>query len=325
MIRNRDAGEFLAGKKSLRLPAYFPSISSVKTAMPPVEYLKLLAPLSALTSQYLVSAYDLFHCGSPALAGELIARAQSKGAVVLMDSGNYESFWKEDQAGWKREHFHAMLRAYPVDLAFCFDCQDPPDDTSRNVDSVVSGWKTDSAAAPDTLLVPIVHASHDALPRACGDVARRTGTGIIAVAERRLGDGFFQRAATVRAIRRALDATGAFTALHLLGTGNPTSIAIYTAMGADSFDGLEWCQTVVDHDSALLFHLSQADFFSDQTAWAESGLSFQARTLAHNLEFFGEWMRRLHAALMEHSLESFCRHNLTPRVFERCAAVFVGT
>jgi hypothetical protein len=43
-------------------------------------------------------------------------------------------------------------------------------------------------------------------------------------------------------------------------TDNPFSITLYSAMRADSFDGLEWCQTVVDHETGLLYHLSHVDF-----------------------------------------------------------------
>jgi len=82
-------------------------------------------------------------------------------------------------------------------------------------------------------------------------------------------------------------------------TGNPISIAVYAVAGADSFDGLEWCQTVVDFESAQLFHLSHADFFRAQTQWGDSELSFAVRTLAHNLEFFADWMTRLQAVLAE--------------------------
>ena len=90
-------------------------------------------------------------------------------------------------------------------------------------------------------------------------------------------------------------------------------------MGADSFDGLEWCQTVVDHDTALLYHLSQADFFAGQTRWADAGLSFHARTLAHNLEFYAAWMQRLRAAMANGKVVEFCRHNFPGHVFRQCA------
>jgi hypothetical protein len=36
--------------------------------------------------------------------------------------------------------------------------------------------------------------------------------------------------------------------------GNPWSIAVLTAAGADSFDGLEWCRVTVDRRTAQLHH-----------------------------------------------------------------------
>jgi len=41
---------------------------------------------------------------------------------------------------------------------------------------------------------------------------------------------------SVAAIRSALDLSNRSVALHLLGTGNPLSIALFTWAGADSFD-----------------------------------------------------------------------------------------
>lgn len=311
------------GAKALRLPAYFPSISSVKTALRPHEYLNVLSPLIGLNRQFLVSAFDLSAVGEPERVQSQIEAARAAGAITLMDSGNYESFWKDAQAAWPQGAFHKTLRAFPCDLAFCFDDQEPPEDADTHVAQVVRGWREDQNAAGPCMVVPIVHGSPQALPALCARVALETGATLLAVAERRLGEGVTERATAVRAIREELDRLGRFVALHLLGTGNPISIALYAAMGADSFDGLEWCQTVVDHDTALLHHLSQADFFAGQTAWVDdASLSFQARTLAHNLEFYSSWMSRLQDATLSGNLVGFCRHNFPGRVFGHCSAAF---
>lgn len=307
------------GTRSLPLPVYFPSVSSVKTALRPQDYLQLLSSLVGLNGQFLVSAFDLAGIENPRSAGEMLAAARQAGAVTLMDSGNYESFWKDAQADWKQAHFHKMLRNFPCDLAFGFDEQNPPDDLGEHVALIVARWRADQKAAGNCQIIPIIHAAATELPALCAAVAAETGATMLAVAERKLGDGVLERARAVRAIRAELDKLGRYVALHLLGTGNPISIAIYSAMGADSFDGLEWCQTVVDHDTALLYHLSQADFFAGQTAWGDAGLSFQARTLAHNLEFFAEWMRRLRDAVNQGRIPDFCRLNLPTRAFQHCA------
>lgn len=314
--------ELIIGGRSLPLPVYFPSISSVKTALRPQEYLRLLSALGTLNSQFLVSAFDLASISRPQAIQEALSSARRAGIITLMDSGNYESYWKDGQADWKQANFHKMLGAYPCDLAFGFDEQDPPAKTTEHVALVVDRWRADRAAAGGCQIIPIVHASARELPALCAAIATQTGVTMLAVPERRLGDGVLERARAVRAIRTALNELGRYVVLHLLGTGNPISIALYSAMGADSFDGLEWCQTVVDHETGLLHHLSQADFFAGQTAWGDDdNVSFQARTLAHNLEFFSDWMRRLRDAVNQERLPEFFRSNIAPHALRHIASV----
>ena len=77
-------------------------------------------------------------------------------------------------------------------------------------------------------------------------VAKELDCNVIAVPERELGDGILERSKSVRRIRRVLDNTGRYRLIHILGTGNPYSILLLAAAGADLFDGLEWCRTVAD-------------------------------------------------------------------------------
>lgn len=310
------------GARSLPLPVYFPSISSVKTALLPQDYLQLLSSLGGLNGQFLVSAFDLAGIDqSQSMLGAL-SSARQAGIVTLMDSGNYESFWKNAQTNWKQADFHKMLADFPCDLAFGFDEQQPPANADDHIALVAERWQADQVAAGSCQIIPIIHGSASELPALCAAVATKTGVTMLAVPERRLGDGVLERAGAVQAIRAALNELGRYVVLHLLGTGNPISIVLYSAMGADSFDGLEWCQTVVDHDTGLLHHLSQADFFAGQTAWGDDDkLSFQARTLAHNLEFFSDWMRRLRDAMNQDRLPEFCRSNLPPRASRHVADV----
>jgi len=69
--------------------------------------------------------------------------------------------------------------------------------------------------------------------------------------------------------------------------------------GADSFDGLEWCQTVVDHETGRLFHLQQWNLFKGQTDWGNNGvLPYIQSALMHNLGFYQTFMAQLREALM---------------------------
>ena len=310
--------KFAIHGKQLQLPAYFPSVSSLKTAMAVESYVEILASSRGLSGHFLVSAFDLENLDDPIAVGGQLKEFRDEGGIVMIDSGNYESFWKGGQEAWGIEQFHDALRQFPCDLSFSFDNLDPPECKHANIRSIVSGWEEDQQAASDCCIIPIVHGTASDLPTLCASVAKETGVKFVAVAERRLGQGILSRAAVVQSIRTALNELGDYVCLHLLGTGNPFSLAIFSAMGADSFDGLEWCQTVVDHDAALLHHLSHADFFDKQTDWGSAvELSSVERVLMHNVEFFCDWMKRLREAIMGGHVVDFCKHNLPDRVFRR--------
>lgn len=310
--------EIALGSVRLSTPAFFPSISTIKTALTPAQYLAILHSLRNLKNKFLVSAFDLCHSIDGDELEHCLIAAQAAGMTVLMDSGNYESYWKDRQTDWRQSDFHEVLRRFSCSFAFGFDEQKPPMDEDSHVKLVVERWRRDQSAAGNRVIVPIVHGTSEALPNLCARIAQETQVPMIAVAERRLGDGVFDRTRSVVALRESLDCIGHYVGLHLLGTGNPISIALYSWAGADSFDGLEWCQTVVDHETGLLFHLSQSDLFRQQTAWGDEDISFHSRTLAHNLEFYSDWMQRLRQAVCDGKVTNFCRFNFQPRIFRQC-------
>ncbi len=315
------------GKVELGLPIFFPSVSSVKTALAPLEYVRVINALRASNGQFLVSAFDLCRADNAERTDfqGALAHARKTGAVVLMDSGNYESYWKNARSAWAHTDFHQALRDFECDLAFGFDEQEPPADHDQHIRLILERHAQDQAAAGSTTIIPIIHGVPTDLPVLCAEVAQASRVEMLAVPERKLGNGIYERARSVADIRRALNDTGRYIHLHLLGTGNPISLALYSINGADSFDGLEWCQTVVDHESALLFHFSQADFFRAQTGWGEQDLGFQTRVLAHNLEFYTDWMRRLRQAIHDGRGIDFCRLNFPHRIFLQCTATLGWT
>ncbi|HEY1265194.1 MAG TPA: toll/interleukin-1 receptor domain-containing protein, partial [Terriglobales bacterium] len=260
-----------AGSGSFPLPLFFHSVSSHETALHPEAALQALSLYRP--DALLVSAYDVINTDKTR-RDKIISHlhsCRSAGILVLMDSGNYEAFRKHDKT-WKTEQLHKAFKITPHDIAFCFDDLNPP----NTVDGVVRGVtrsisrSTKSATAP---VLPIVHAPRnskgniifDLIPQCIKKVSRELRPELVAIPERELGDGILTRARTVFLIRRALDELGYYQSLHLLGTGNPLTIAILAAVGADSFDGLEWCRTVADSQSGRLYHMQQYDLFRWQS------------------------------------------------------------
>ena len=174
-------------------------------------------------------------------------------------------------------------------------------------------------------VVPIVHGPSQLLPRASQRVAKELYPILLAVPERALGDGIINRAKTVREIRNALDELYFYCPLHLLGTGNPISILVYAMAGADSFDGLEWCQTVVDHNTGFLHHFHHWDFLVDQTEWKKKrSLPYIQSALMHNLTFYSSFMQNLHDALLHGTVENLLKKYIPSLYLDTVLAIKGG-
>ena len=303
-VRRREVG---VSGKAVALPSFFPSVSSVKTRLAPVECVDLLA--LSRRPRFLVSAYDVAHCtrGERYRMDAALLRAQECGSVILMDSGNYESYWKADQT-WDARRFHQIAESAAYDICFCYDNQSPPCGSARAIaDDVIARVLDDQRYAVGTV-APIVHGQAQLLPEAVGLVAEELCPIIVAVPERELGEGIVERMRTVRRIRKSLDRGGRWVALHLLGTGTPLSMVVYGLAGADMYDGLEWCRTVVDHNSGSLHHFHHWDLFREQTVWGqEQSLPYVQSTLMHNLWFYEEFERDLQEAVNKVELERMLR------------------
>ncbi len=175
-------------RRELLLPAFFASVSSVKTNLKPVQYVQVLAEVEFPSS--LLSAYDYWHSEpeDKEFMAALTNKAQGNGAVVLLDSGNYEAYWHSD-LGWTPEAFRDAARILGPDLAFCFDEQNPPDDSSLAANVVVDRTTADQTAVGHTMVIPIVHANPDNMAGVVSKVVRALHPVMVAVPERELGNG----------------------------------------------------------------------------------------------------------------------------------------
>jgi hypothetical protein len=311
--------------RPIPLPCFFPSASgAAKSLLSPLDHLRLIVALRFPC--FLASVYDFAHARREERLKmvELIERAVKHGQVVLLDSGLYERTWLRDPK-WTRREFQSTLAGIRCHLGFSYD--DVRDTTPRPGHAaaarIAAQVLRDRRKTDLSTLFPIIHVARPKdLARLAQEVAIRLDSDIIAVTERELGDGILDSAEVVLAIRHALNETGRYRVLHILGTGNPLSILIYSACGADSFDGLDWCQTVADRESKRLYHSRQLDFFANQSSYArEPGLRYSARMLAHNLDFYRDWMGEIQRRRLDGGTRELLRQVL-PEVFcERLIAL----
>jgi queuine/archaeosine tRNA-ribosyltransferase len=308
------------GGISLFLPNYFPSISSLKTTLAPYEYLQVLYMLHY--PNFLISAYDITNIEAKTKGkkdkireqfGSLITNSIKNQQIILLDSGYFESSGKND-IHWTHSEYAKVLKLYNYSLAFSFD---KPNDRPRKktgkvqetVNEIEHKWLEDNstleksaipAGSATGSIIPIVHGEPKAIPEIFKGVAERTHPVMIAVPERELGDGILAVSETIAKIRKRLDETGQYYPIHLLGTGHPLSILTYVFAGADSFDGLEWCQTAIDNQTSLSYHFNHFDFFKYQ--FDNNKYPYTVGTLNQNLIFYQKWMERIQKAIIDGNL-----------------------
>ncbi len=309
--RNRPAD--LGFGTASSLPLLWHSVSSHETQVEVPAALEALDVFGA--PAVLLSAYDMAAGRRSRNLVRRLEQVRSRGGLVLLDSGHYEKTRKGD-AAWTRDAFHEALRATPHDLALCFDGRHPPGDLDKAVKSASRAVHRD-AKRTEVPMLPIAHLPRSENGKYRADLApelvRRLATEfhppMIAIPERELGAGLFARVANMLAIRRKLDEVGFYQPIHLLGTGNPISVALLAAAGADSFDGLEWCRFVVDAATATLHHFQLFELFKYQAQLATSPVTaaavsddkvnYAGKALLHNLDFYTEWMERLRGAVRD--------------------------
>jgi len=304
---------------NLKLPCFFPSISSTaKSTFNVLEHLEILVLLNY--PNFLISAYDIHELKEKRKSDsrkiiKLISKAREQKSIVLLDSGNYEKYWRKIEK-WTQKSLIEILSYVDVDLAFCYDKLKPSEEIGQVVAEVEQSVGRDQKAADMKIILPIVHAcSAGQLPEICKQVSENLNPILIAVPEREMGEGIYNRARTVIAIRNALDSTGRYFPLHILGTGNPLSLLIFAACGADSFDGLEWCQTSVDHITGRLYHSQLCDFFVHQTSFEKNELGYAAKTLLHNLLFYQKWMAMIQDAMEKNTMPDLLKTYLPEKAF----------
>lgn len=307
------------GARDIACPAFVFSASSHETQIPPqtaVQALSIWIPAAML-----VSAYDLANADDATPVHEGLRTCMDSGTVVLLDSGNYEAYRKADTS-WTPERYHRVLESAPYDAAFHFDNTNPPSDWQSAVADVLGAFQRDSEHASSPL-IPILHSSRTAngfapienLAQMVLAIADELRPALIAVPERELGDGLIARARSVHSLRSALNGLRFYQPLHLLGTGNHFSAAVFAAAGADSFDGLEWCRTVADHETGSLYHFQHYDMVAWQSAVSDTRLvrdvsqddsvPYGAKAAFHNLDFFDRFFSGLRTAIWTGRVDRF--------------------
>jgi len=316
VIKNRIFNLPIGGIKT---PCFFPAISGVsKNNLTPLDHLRIVSSLEF--PQFLISAYDI-HNSEKKIKNEilnLLNNACSNNQIVLLDSGLYEKKWLKDET-WCSDNFHNALKDTPCHMSFCYDNPEPTGNIESITENILNNISSDRELTNMNLMMPIIHAQRPGdFPIICEHLVKKIKPIMIVIPERELGNGILEGVDTIIQIRKVLKETENYYPIHLLGTGNPLSILLYSAFGVDSFDGLDWCQTTVDHETGKLYHSLHLDFFEKQSSFGKDNIfSYHTKLFTHNLLFYEKWMRQIREHLIENKVHTMFEKFLPPDILPK--------
>ena len=327
--------EIVFGAKTLRLPSFAFSLSSYETQISPKDGLEILNSLCP--SVGLLSAYDVWEKRKDKSFMKSLRTLRESESIVFLDSGNYEASRKNDNMshtsnpdGWSNKKFQEVVKITNPDLVFSFDIPNPNPKYSleKLARIIINRYEKECKyfANNNSEICPIIHlpklAKKDMGENAAEiltTVASEVEPVMLAIPERELGDGLIARMETVLEIRKALNEIGTYYPLHILGTGNPITMISLAVVGADTFDGLEWCRTVADYTNGHLFHFQHFDIMRKQCESmirlpivrqlvSDDDIPYSMQVASYNLDYYQDCIRTMqdmiHSGQVEHLLKN---------------------
>ena len=323
---------------NIATPCFFPSISgAAKIRMTALDLLNLVVGHNPLEA-YLVSAYDIDRSENKDCFLELVRDSRPQ-MQVLLDSGIYEQRWlhreksdAEKRKIWHPDDYYQCAQQATFDACFPYDnFSSAEKNAKRAAEKLVAAISADRNKLGTHNLYPILH------PRPqkpignhfisfCVEAALSMPSSraiMLAIPERDLGNEIFEVASNIKKIRLSLNKrVNGYCPLHILGAGNPLSILVYSACGADSFDGIDWCQTVAEYDTGRLYHPYHFPLFDKGEYPADiAKCSPMVRLLAHNLSFYARWMGEIQRRAQEGTIEKMLTRCLTKNAVDTVRSI----
>lgn len=311
--RNDDLREIILlnqTQKMLRAPLYFPAISSITSRHNVRNLLAML--LKAEYPLLLISAYDFYYnfSFSRTLINS-IQRYLKRKNVLFLDSGGFESYWNNDKE-WSFERYTDVVNRVKPDLYSSFDVDAakviPMNSQSESFESIVRS----GAILAEREYLPIFHGETPAkLVNVVKSFLKRYPTGVryIAVAERECGFTLKERTRTISQIVKDIAENGDGQHLHLLGCGQPLSMALYSSLGVKTFDSRDWMRSTFDEEKLILRDFSHLELLSCKCVVCKKIKDPLQKTIFHNLRAYLAHMEKIRDNLGKGTLNEMLLEN----------------
>jgi len=290
--------------KSFETPFFIPAISSIKADWEILEYIDLIEKVGY--SGFLVSAYDIYKLGKKEKETlmKVLSNCTDKRVLVFLDNGNYEAYWYKDKT-WTLNKLKTVLDKIYPDFSFSFDIFWNKDKSiEKHVKETITSIAKTAGMQKTGSTIALIHSTPESLPKVTRKIVDYINPEIVAIPERELGFSVFERSQTIKKIRNELNKTKKPIPIHILGTGNPISILIYTLCGADMYDALDWSDSFVNPKTGQLFHFSHKDLIDCQCkACRMKEIPYNYQAMAHNLIFYVEFLSKIRESIINEKVD----------------------
>ena len=311
--------------KKLLTPFYFPSITSVETRNDIVELIKYIVNVGY--SALLVSCYDLSQLAKKQIfVSPELDRYNKNGGILLLDSGEFENY--HFQGDWSFENYSTIIKQTFSDFFTSFDKNPESGTDQKEIDVFLDKFIPKSQKiSKDKNFIAICHGIDE--KSVCHSIKKilecNNEIQIIAVPERECGKTIKEQCEMITKIRQTINDYNKKILIHILGCGNPISIAVFSYAGADTFDAVDWCRWAINPSTLEYSNISHVKLFDCVCdACQATDIDEQTRPFQHNLRFYDYYLTRLRTAIKEKkSLSEFLKgENIDQKVISNLSKLF---
>ena len=247
--------------------------------------------------------------------------------MLFLDSGGFESYWFED-IDWDFKKYEKIVKKTSSDFFGSYDIIPIEHNKFEDVTAhIIEKTNLSSKLVKNNHCITIFHGSSpQELCQLIDNVlsVHPEFFDMIAVTERECGKMIENKIKTIQKIRKILEQKSPNTILHILGCGNPLSIALLTFAGADSFDSNDWNRWIIDKKT-LLFH----DFANftlldcNCSGCTSKNRDSRDRAMLHNLVFYQDFMYGLQRSIIDkEEISTVLKEFLKPKLLNKIVNFF---
>jgi queuine/archaeosine tRNA-ribosyltransferase len=291
------------GNKNLITPTYFASITSASSRAP--LWLLLQTFLEHDYTKLLISSYDIYHSfGSYKKETiQLLNNFAKDSKFLFLDSGLFEldHFQKDN---WTISNYSDIVKDVNSDFFAGFDVFATSDkEHTEIVNETIEQTKKSYLLQNNNLGITICHGNDvDEICDLINKLADENPSylNMIAVSERDIGKNIRSLYFGIKKIRETLNQYSSDNLIHLLGCGDPLSIAILSYAGVDSFDAVDWNRWLINRNTLSYSNQNLLPLTScDCTSCKNITIKEEELIYKHNLTFYQDFTTDLQTSIFE--------------------------